>query len=482
MVRIILADNTHRGKSKLFHLFSPIESSSRDLQFDSYYCFTIHKSSLAITVCRLHPSICGCAPQLSKSSPSAFHPILPQSPIIMKAYSLKTAALAAMFASSLVSTQTYSNCNPLTSGTFTSRSTLETANMSLGSCPPDTALGKSVNIDFTSGQSDSFTAQGNPTYDSDGATFAVAKSGDAPLLASKWYIMFGHVEFVVKAAAGVGIVSSAILQSDDLDEIDFEWLGYDDQNVQTNFFGKGLTASYNRGAQSPTPENHDGFSTYAIDWTANQVTWSINGKTVRTLTPASTNGYPYPQTPMMIKVGAWSGGDPSNEPGTIRKSRSRFLPSKNLRLTFAEWATGQASGVTTNYASGPYKMQVKSISVTDYSTGSQYKYTGTDGTWESITAVGGTVNTSGNGKGAAVDSSVKPSSSGTTEGPMPFQGTHSSKDPDPAQPNAGGWTPTTMQTAASSTVTTYPGLPAGWTVTSSGKVVPPSAAPVSEPP
>ncbi|MCJ1273368.1 hypothetical protein MMC21_001159 [Puttea exsequens] len=353
-----------------------------------------------------------------------------------------------MFASSLVSTQTYSNCNPLTSG----------------SCPPDTALGKSVNIDFTSGQSDSFTAQGNPTYDSDGATFAVAKSGDAPLLASKWYIMFGHVEFVVKAAAGVGIVSSAILQSDDLDEIDFEWLGYDDQNVQTNFFGKGLTASYNRGAQSPTPENHDGFSTYAIDWTANQVTWSINGKTVRTLTPASTNGYPYPQTPMMIKVGAWSGGDPSNEPGTI------------------QWATGQASGVTTNYASGPYKMQVKSISVTDYSTGSQYKYTGTDGTWESITAVGGTVNTSGNGKGAAVDSSVKPSSSGTTEGPMPFQGTHSSKDPDPAQPNAGGWTPTTMQTAASSTVTTYPGLPAGWTVTSSGKVVPPSAAPITSPP
>ena len=39
-----------------------------------------------------------------------------------------------------------------------------------------------------------------------------------------------------------------------------------------------------------------------------------------------------------------------------------------------------------------------------------------------------------------------------------------------------------MQTSGTPTVTTYPGLPAGWTVSGSGKVMPPSAAPVSEPP
>ena len=145
----------------------------------------------------------------------------------------------------------------------------------------------------------------------------------------------------------------------------------------------------------------------------------------------------------------------------------------------AEWATG-TTGVYTNYASGPYSMVVKSIAVTDYSTGSQYTYSGTDGTWQSITAVGGTVNSSG--KGAAVQPAVDPSSTGTTNSPMPFQGTHSAKESTVVQPNAGGWTPTTLQTSATATVTTYPGLPAGWTVTSSGKVVPPSAAPVSEPP
>ncbi len=163
-----------------------------------------------------------------------------------------------------------------------------------------------------------------PTYNSNGASFTVANPGDAPLIASKWYIMFGHVEFVIKAAPGVGIVSSAILQSDDLDEIDFEWLGYDNAKVQTNFFGKGDATTYNRGAAFPAAGNHDGFNTYAIDWTANQIVWSVNGKTVRTLTPTSTNGYPYPQTPMMIKVGAWSGGDSSNPSGTVGKSQYTF--------------------------------------------------------------------------------------------------------------------------------------------------------------
>ncbi len=125
-------------------------------------------------------------------------------------------------------------------------------------------------------------------------------------------------------------------------------------------------------------------------------------------------------------------------------------------------------------------MEVKSIAVTDYSTGSQYKYTGTDGTWQSITAVGGKVNSDGNG--GAVQADVSPSATGNTNSPMPFQGTHSAKQSSVQQPNTGGWAPTTLQTSAQSTATTYPDLPAGWTVTNSGKVVPPSAAPVSETP
>lgn len=124
-------------------------------------------------------------------------------------------------------------------------------------------------------------------------------------------------------------------------------------------------------------------------------------------------------------------------------------------------------------------MVLKSIAVTDYSTGSQYQYSGTEGTWQSITAVNGKVVSTGNDD-TAINADVAPSSTGTTNGPMPFQGTHAESSSSVVQPNAGGWTPTTLSSSSTATVTTYPGLPAGWTVTSSGKVLPPSAASVSE--
>jgi beta-glucanase (GH16 family) len=132
-------------------------------------------------------------------------------------------ALAALASAALIApshAQTWSNCNP------TLRS----------DCPPDSALARTVNIDFSS-KSESFTEQGNPTYGKDGVSFTVKQSGDAPQLTSKWYIMFGKVEIDVQAAPGAGIVSSFVLQSDTLDEIDWEWLGADPDEVQSNFFG-----------------------------------------------------------------------------------------------------------------------------------------------------------------------------------------------------------------------------------------------------
>lgn len=263
----------------------------------------------------------------------------------------------------LTSAQTYTNCNPLYST----------------GCPADTALGKSVNIDFTKGASSSFTAVGNPTYGSSGVSFTVSRSGDSPQLNSRWYIMFGKVSVVLKAAPGAGIVSSFVLQSDDLDEIDWEWLGATPDQVQTNYFGKGQTTSYNRGAFHADSGAQAGFKTYTIEWTSTQITWSINGNVVRVLTPATAEANQYPQTPMMVKIGAWSGGDPSNSQGTIA------------------WAKGP-----TDYSKGPYSMVVSSVSVSDYSTGTQYKYGTTSGKWQDIVAVGGKVNSGGGGSVANI--------------------------------------------------------------------------------
>lgn len=348
------------------------------------------------------------------------------------------AAFAATASYLIVSTiaQTYSSCNPITQG----------------GCPADPAFGTSQTFDFTSGPPSRFTAYGSPTYNSNGAAFTVAKSGDSPLLQSNFYIMFGHVEYTIQAAPGTGIVSSAVLQSDCLDEIDWEWLGGDDTQVQSNYFGKGITTTYNRGAFHAAPNNHDGFHTYAIDWTADQIVWQVDGVTVRVLTVADAASGQYPQTPMLIKVGAWSGGDPSNPEGTI------------------EWAGGE-----TDYSAGPFTMYCKSIQVSDYSTGTSYSYSGTSGTWQSIKSNGGSI--SGTGQDTPSNTVASPSVTSAASNNAPVGGF--------GYPRTTGTTPTIwpwvasatesiLTTTGTSVVTSISGLPSGWTINSSGRVIPPS--------
>ncbi|KAI1634448.1 concanavalin A-like lectin/glucanase domain-containing protein [Biscogniauxia mediterranea] len=324
------------------------------------------------------------------------------------------AAATAALLSQQATAQTYTSCNPLTST----------------SCPSDTALGMTIDVDFTKGEVNSFTASGGtPTYGDDGVTFTVAKSGDAPQLASVFYIMFGRVEISLKAAPGAGIVSSLVLQSDCLDEIDNEWLGADDSEVQTNYFGKGITSSYNRGQFNPAPNSQSEFITYIVDWTSERIVWTVGETVVRTLTYDDAESGQYPQTPMQIKFGIWAGGDSSNAEGTI------------------EWARGP-----TDYSQGPFSMIVQSVKITDYSTGSAYKYGDTSGDWTSIEAVDGEINGNLNGAGGLTTTAVATAASSTATANVPAGG-------------IGGST----QTATSS-------LPSGWVMTPEGKIVPSSSA------
>ncbi|WYZ35566.1 hypothetical protein EsH8_X_000213 [Colletotrichum jinshuiense] len=265
-----------------------------------------------------------------------------------------SAATVALAASTMVSAQTFTSCDPTKKD-----------------CPADPALGKSVSVDFTKGNDESVFRKLDGTsvkYESGGALFAINKETDAPTMASNKYIFFGKIDVVLKAAPGQGVVTSVVLQSDDLDEIDWEWVGGDTQKVQTNYFGKGDTSTYDRGAYHDVSNPLSEYHTYTIDWTQESVKWLIDGALVRELKYADAKGGAmFPQTPMEVKIGTWVAGRKDAAKGTV------------------EWAGGY-----TDFTKAPFNAYYKSISITDYmgnkgaKVAKQYVYGDRSGSWESI--------------------------------------------------------------------------------------------------
>lgn len=232
-------------------------------------------------------------------------------------------------------------------------------------------------------------------YTSSGAEFTVTKSGDAPTIQSTWYLFFGRVSFFLKAAPGTGIVSSAILESDDLDELDWEWLGgtpYVDK-VQSNYFGKGNSTTYDRAAWATASATQTTTHNYTIAWSSSTTTWYVDDVAVRTLNYAdAVSGTNYPQTPMNIRIGIWAGGDSANDEGTI------------------EWAGGE-----TTYSDGPFTMYLEKIEVVNDNPGSSYSYGDMTGDYSSIKIDGeGDSSSSSSSSSSSTSSSLVGTESGSS--------------------------------------------------------------------
>ena len=112
-------------------------------------------------------------------------------------------ALTALATFQQATAQTFTDCNPMEKD-----------------CPADTALGaRNVEFDMSqnaNGKVWNMTA-GPMKYASQGAEFTIRERGQSPTIRSKFYIMWGSLSVMLQAAKGQGIVSSIVLQSDDLD-------------------------------------------------------------------------------------------------------------------------------------------------------------------------------------------------------------------------------------------------------------------------
>ncbi|KAL2860779.1 glycoside hydrolase family 16 protein [Aspergillus lucknowensis] len=251
--------------------------------------------------------------------------------------------------------QTWTHCNPTKED-----------------CEPNPALGTDYTWYMNETLNDKIwnTTNGEIVSGDEGAEFTIAAKLQSPTIQSTFYIFFGVVESLVKMAPGKGIVSSVVLQSDDLDEIDWEWVGYNTTEIQTNFYSKGVK-DFNNGEFFYVENADTEFHNYTTYWDQDKLEWWVDNKLLRTLTydeakNKSTGDSIFPQTPCNVRIGIWPAGDESNSEGTI------------------EWAGGEV-----NYDEGPYTMTVAQVRVHDFHTGKEYEYGDNSGTWQSINVISG---------------------------------------------------------------------------------------------
>lgn len=200
-----------------------------------------------------------------------------------------------------VAAQTSTDCNPLNV-----------------TCPDNPALGTSYNVTFDASTQELNSAlwnvtAGKPEFTEDGLELTIYEDSKSFTAESTFYIFWGTVEVLMKAASGQGIISTMVLLSDDLDEIDLECFGTNTTHVDSNWYGHGDTNQFN-GGHHPVDGPQDGFHNYTYVWGEDKLEWYIDGTVVRTLDYAPSGQYP--QTPSQLKFGIWAGGDSESE-GTV---------------------------------------------------------------------------------------------------------------------------------------------------------------------
>ncbi|KAI8884112.1 glycoside hydrolase family 16 protein [Backusella circina FSU 941] len=187
--------------------------------------------------------------------------------------------------------------------------------------------------DFTKGEADGWTeitGKGGYDFGSNGLELSVNKpkqfvrmtnssendlpynkypSPTNPNFVYKDKIQYGKVSFVVKAAPGAGVVTAPILITDGGDEIDFEMLGANPNNVQTNYFYGDKPVYKTNGDDTEIGKTTDEFRTYTIDWTEDSIVWSVDGNEIRT---KDKSGDDFPYHPLEIQVGVWDASTPAD--------------------------------------------------------------------------------------------------------------------------------------------------------------------------
>ena len=148
------------------------------------------------------------------------------------------------------------------------------------------------------------------------------KRSTGSLVASVRSFLYGKVSVTMKTARSGGVITALVLMSAVGDELDFEFVGSELNQVQTNHYYQGeldFTKMKKHEIKDNTWLNYHNFE---IFWTEDKVDWVIDGVVVRTLYKKDTwdpnaKVYKFPDSPMRLEIAIWPGGSEKNEIGTI---------------------------------------------------------------------------------------------------------------------------------------------------------------------
>ena len=196
-------------------------------------------------------------------------------------------------------------------------------------------------------------------YGSDGLTMTISESGNTRDLSSKFYILYGRIEAIVKAGNARSISSAINFFSPDGTKDDGSGQGLfaidwdDGEGDEFYTFSTSVNSHNNSNAQwethyvkSPQTEYHN----YTIDWTKEKLTFYVDGQEVRVV--PSTAIADFPNSPARFYITHTDDGD-------LENSDEEYV---------------DMHGGETDYSKGPFIMNIKKLIVADYSTGSNYSY------------------------------------------------------------------------------------------------------------
>jgi len=170
-------------------------------------------------------------------------------------------------------------------------------------------------------------------------------------LSTTRYVHYGTITATLKTGRWAGVVTAFITMSDVKDEIDWEFPGATTTQGQSNYFWQGvIPAKTNGGTHGGLSDTFSNYHDYTINWTPDTLTFSIDGKVVRTVkktdTVNSTGIANYPSTPSRVQLSLWPAGITGTAQGTV------------------DWAGGMINWNDPDYVSaGHFYALVKSVSI-----------------------------------------------------------------------------------------------------------------------